>query len=105
HARIVPAAPCRGADVPAARPGRGPRRYRDRVSDPFRPPATDAAVPAGAAVTPVAGGPPDPVGDVVTGEAVVLGLRAASFASRLLGGLLDAVAIGVVLVALLLGSA
>ena len=45
-----------------------------------------------------------PTGDVVTGEAVVLDLRAASFASRLLAGLLDAVAIGIVGLLLLLGG-
>jgi len=45
-----------------------------------------------------------PTGDVVTGEAVVLDLRAASFASRLLGGLLDALALGVLGVLLLLGA-
>ncbi len=43
----------------------------------------------------------DPVGDVVTGEAVVLGLRAASFASRLLSAAIDAVAHLLVLGALL----
>jgi uncharacterized RDD family membrane protein YckC len=45
-----------------------------------------------------------PTGDVVTGEAVVLDLRAASFASRLLGALLDALAIAVLGVLLLLGG-
>ncbi|NIZ93091.1 RDD family protein [Kineosporiaceae bacterium B12] len=45
-----------------------------------------------------------PTGDVVTGEAVVLDLRAASFASRLLAGLLDAAATAVVGVLLLLGG-
>jgi len=40
----------------------------------------------------------------VTGEAVVLDLRAASFASRLLGGLLDAVALGLLGLLLLLGG-
>ncbi|NAZ86542.1 RDD family protein [Kineococcus sp. T90] len=43
----------------------------------------------------------DPVGDVVTGEAVVLGLRAASFASRLLAAAIDALAHLLVLGALL----
>lgn len=46
----------------------------------------------------------EPVGDVVTGEAVVLGLRAASFASRMLAAAFDAVAAVVVLAALLWGS-
>ena len=44
------------------------------------------------------------MGDVVTGEAVVLGLRAASFASRMLAAAFDAVVTLVVLGALLWGS-
>lgn len=46
----------------------------------------------------------EPVGEIVTGEAVVLGLRAASFASRMLAALLDAVIVGVVFAALLWGT-
>jgi uncharacterized RDD family membrane protein YckC len=46
----------------------------------------------------------EPVGEIVTGEAVVLGLRAASFASRILAAALDAVAIGIVLVAAFIGA-
>ncbi|WP_432515422.1 RDD family protein [Kineococcus sp. SYSU DK001] len=46
----------------------------------------------------------EPVGEIVTGEAVVLGLRAASFASRLLAALLDAVIVAVVLVAAVFGA-
>ncbi|PRY12492.1 RDD family protein [Kineococcus rhizosphaerae] len=42
--------------------------------------------------------PAEPVGEIVTGEAVVLGLRAASFASRLLAALLDALIVGIVFV-------
>ncbi|WP_432495613.1 RDD family protein [Kineococcus gypseus] len=54
--------------------------------------------PAGAA------GAPGPVGDVVTGEAVVLGLRVASFASRLLSAAIDAVVHVLLLGALVLAS-
>ena len=46
----------------------------------------------------------EPVGDVVTGEAVVLGLRAASFASRMLAAVVDAVIVGLVLAAALWGA-
>ncbi len=46
----------------------------------------------------------EPVGEIVTGEAVVLGLRAASFASRMLSALLDAVIVGLVFGALLWGT-
>nr|WP_179756787.1 RDD family protein [Kineococcus aurantiacus] len=48
--------------------------------------------------------PAEPVGEIVTGEAVVLGLRAASFASRLLAALLDALVVGVVFVAAVVGA-
>lgn len=46
----------------------------------------------------------EPVGEIVTGEAVVLGLRSASFASRMLAAAFDAVAVLVVLVAAVWGS-
>ncbi|MFB9376622.1 RDD family protein [Kineococcus gynurae] len=49
------------------------------------------------------GGLPPLHGDVVTGEAVVLGLRSASFASRLLAALIDAVAVLLVLLGVVLG--
>ena len=57
------------------------------------PPAPVPVPPAGVLADPFAG-------DVVTGEAVVLDLRAASFASRLVGGLLDGLALGLLLVGL-----
>jgi uncharacterized RDD family membrane protein YckC len=47
----------------------------------------------------VSGVPQEPVGEIVTGEAVVLGLRAASFASRMLAAAIDAVVIGIVFLA------
>ncbi|PPK97810.1 putative RDD family membrane protein YckC [Kineococcus xinjiangensis] len=43
-------------------------------------------------------------GDVVTGEAVVLDLRAASFASRIVAALLDALVLGLLLVGLLVAA-
>ncbi|WP_432486820.1 RDD family protein [Kineococcus sp. SYSU DK018] len=74
---------------------------------------TDAPRPAVPPAPVAPAGPPpgttgprlaDPVGDVVTGEAVVLGLRAASFASRALSAAIDAVAQLLVLGALLYAS-
>ncbi|WP_337063159.1 RDD family protein [Kineococcus sp. G2] len=62
------------------------------------------APPAGPVPTAPAVRLADPVGDVVTGEAVVLGLRAASFASRLLGAVIDALLHLLVLGALLYTS-
>jgi len=47
----------------------------------------------------VSGVPAEPVGEIVTGEAVVLGLRAASFASRMLAAAIDAVLIVIVFAA------
>ncbi len=44
------------------------------------------------------------MGEIVTGEAVVLGLRAASFASRMLAAALDAVVVLIVFAAALWGS-
>ncbi|WP_345710521.1 RDD family protein, partial [Kineococcus glutinatus] len=64
---------------------------------PAGPGAAFAAVPAGALADPFAG-------DVVTGEAVVLDLRAASFASRLVAALLDGLLAGALLAGLTAGA-
>ncbi|WP_432507617.1 RDD family protein, partial [Kineococcus arenarius] len=69
-----------------------------------RPAAHPAPAPPAGPVPPAGARPADPVGDVVTGEAVVLGLRAASFASRLLSAAIDAVVHLLVLGALLYAS-
>ncbi|WP_432549117.1 RDD family protein [Kineococcus arenarius] len=69
-----------------------------------RPAAHPAPAPPAGPVPPAGARPVDPVGDVVTGEAVVLGLRAASFASRLLSAVIDAVVHLLVLGALLYAS-
>lgn len=87
------------------------------MSTPAPPPVDEPATPAAPAVAPPAGssvGQPlaepaalpvgEPVGEIVTGEAVVLGLRAASFASRILAAVLDAVVLGIVLLAAVVGS-
>ena len=68
--------------------------------------AADGAPPSGALRrAPAAGVLADPfAGDVVTGEAVVLDLRAASFASRIVGALLDALILGILLTGLLVGA-
>lgn len=83
------------------------------MSTPAPPPVDEPVTPAAPAVAPPAGNPVgepaglpvgEPVGDIVTGEAVVLGLRAASFASRILAAVLDAVVLGIVLLAAVVGS-
>ncbi|GAB3464050.1 RDD family protein [Kineococcus endophyticus] len=80
------------------------------MSTPAPPPVDDQAAPAVAPPAgepvglPVAGIVGEPVGEIVTGEAVVLGLRAASFASRILAAVLDAVLVGIVLLAAVVGS-
>ncbi len=96
--------------APAAAGPRGPAsvpwgREHPRPAARRRPAAPAVAPPAGEPVgLPVAGIVGEPVGEIVTGEAVVLGLRAASFASRILAAVLDAVLVGIVLRAAVVGS-
>ena len=81
-----------GGGAAGARPDRGTPRGRRGYRGPV------------SAAGPAAGPVGEPLGEIVTGEAVVLGLRAASFASRMLAALLDAVIVGIVFGALLWGT-
>ncbi|WP_432546351.1 RDD family protein [Kineococcus sp. SYSU DK004] len=87
--------PWRSADSDES--GAPARPAGDRAA-PLLPGAAAAA--AGGRLGDLAGGS----GDLVTGEAVVLDLRAASFASRMLGAVVDAVAVGLLLLLVLFGS-